>query len=79
MENFQVETKHLLEKSIKRESTAVLVVNTHSRRGQRLFFAAADELAKKGISVTASYPIRYPERLPEIVQEAVKQSINIFE
>lgn len=78
MENFRFENKHLLEKSIKRERSAVLIVNTHSRRGERLFYAALDELAEKGISVVNSYPIRLPERLPEVVQEAVKHKHKLI-
>jgi diacylglycerol kinase (ATP) len=64
-------SKHALEQQIKEERSAVLVVNTHSRRGQRLFFKALDALEQRGIHVTASYPVRHPERLPEVIQEAI--------
>jgi diacylglycerol kinase (ATP) len=66
-----METKHALEQQIKQERSAVLVVNTHSRRGQRLFFKALDALEQRGIHVTASYPVRHPDRLPEVIQEAI--------
>jgi len=78
VENSRIDTKQLLENSIKRERSAVLIVNTHSRRGQQFFFAAVDELTKQGISVVASYPVRYPERLPEVVQEAVKHKHKLI-
>lgn len=78
MENRRLENKHLLEKTIKSERSAVLIVNTHSRRGERLFAAAKDELAKKGIFVAHSYPVKNPERLPEVVREAVKHNHKLI-
>lgn len=62
-----------LEKLIKKQKTAVLIVNTYSRRGEKLFFRALDALQKNGIIVTASYPVRHPDRLPEIVNEAIRR------
>jgi len=64
-------TKSELQKTIAKEKSAVLVVNTHSRKGKRLFFQALDELTKRGINIIASYPVHHPERLPEIIQEAI--------
>ncbi len=64
-------TKHVLEQQIKKERSAVLVVNTHSRRGQHFFFKAADLLEQRGINVTASYPVRHPDRLVTVIQEAI--------
>lgn len=66
-------TKQELEKRIKKEKTAVLIVNTYSRRGEKLFFHALDALQRKGITVTASYPVRHPDRLPEVVKEAIRR------
>jgi len=66
-------TKKELEKILAKEKSAVLVVNTHSRKGQRLFFQALDELAKRGINITTSYPVHHPERLPEIMKEAIRR------
>jgi len=66
-------TKKELEKILAKEKTAVLVVNTHSRKGRRLFFQALDELTKRGINITASYPVNHPERLPEIMKEAIRR------
>lgn len=78
MENSRAEKKRMLEKSIKRERSAVLIVNTHSRSGKRFFYATADELTKKGISVVDSYPVQNPERLPEIVQAAIKNKHKLI-
>ncbi|OPX88143.1 MAG: putative lipid kinase BmrU [Pelotomaculum sp. PtaB.Bin013] len=61
-----------------RERSAVLIVNTHSRRGQQFFLSAKDELTKQGISVVASYQVRYPERLPEVVQNVVKRKHKLI-
>jgi diacylglycerol kinase (ATP) len=66
-------TKKELHKIIEKEKSAVLVVNTHSRRGERLFFRALDELTKRGINITASYPVRHPDRLPAIMKEAIRR------
>lgn len=60
------------------ERSAILIVNTRSRRGQKLFIAAVEELTKQGVSVVASYPVRCPERLPEVVQEAIKRKPNLI-
>ncbi len=43
-------TKHVLEARIRERRTVLLVVNTHSRRGERLFQAALDELVRRGLS-----------------------------
>jgi len=72
MENSPTGTKILLEKRIKGERSAVLIVNTNSRKGKKFFSAAVNELTKKGITIADLYPVQYPERLPGIVQEAVK-------
>jgi len=68
-----MQTKQELHTIIAKEKTAVLIVNTHSRKGERLFFRAVDELTKQGINITASYPVRHPERLPEIMKEAIQR------
>ena len=68
-----MKTKTELQKIIAQEKSAVLVVNTHSRRGERSFFRAVDELTKRGINITASYPVRQPDRLPQVVKEAMRR------
>ena len=71
-------TKQALEQQMKEERSAVLVVNTHSRQGQQLFFKAVDFLEQRGIHVTASYPVRHPDRLPEVIQEAIARGNKLI-
>jgi len=66
-----MKTKQELQKIIAKEKSAVLVVNTHSRKGEQLFFRAMDELTERGINITASYPVRHPDRLSAIIKEAI--------
>lgn len=61
-----------------KDRSAVLIVNTRSRKGQQYFIAALQELSKQGLSVAESYPVKYPERLPEVVREAVKQKHKLI-
>ena len=66
-----MKTKTELHRIIAQEKSAILIVNTHSRRGERSFFRAVDELTKRGINIIASYPVRQPDRLPQVVKEAM--------
>ncbi|HEV2570152.1 MAG TPA: YegS/Rv2252/BmrU family lipid kinase [Beijerinckiaceae bacterium] len=50
---------------------AVLIVNTRSRRGRKLYARAKVALATHGVVLSATYPVRDPGRLPEIVQGVV--------
>lgn len=52
---------------------AVLVVNTQSRRGQQLYAQAKSEIARRGINLSESYPVRDASRVPAVVAEAVAQ------
>lgn len=65
------------ERQNSREMTAVVIINTYSRRGEKLFFTALDALKDSGITVTASYPVRRPEELPEIVKEALTRPCDV--
>lgn len=65
--------KQSLDAEIRAARRAVLVVNTHSRQGRRLYAVAKRLLIERGIELVASYPVRNPVRLPEIVQEAIAQ------
>ncbi|PWR73968.1 diacylglycerol/lipid kinase family protein [Methanospirillum lacunae] len=58
---------------IRKKRQAVLIVNTHSRKGEKLFFRALDLLHLRGIDVIASYPVRKPERLRKVVTEVLDQ------
>jgi YegS/Rv2252/BmrU family lipid kinase len=50
---------------------AVLVVNTHSRKGRHLFREAHDKLVEAGITLRASYPVRHPRHLIPTMKKAV--------
>lgn len=57
----------------KRWREAILIVNTHSRSGRRLYARAKEALAASGLVLTETYPVRDPARLSEIVRGAVAQ------
>ncbi|MDA8227087.1 MAG: YegS/Rv2252/BmrU family lipid kinase [Desulfitobacterium hafniense] len=78
MEDYPINKKGLLEKTIKKERSAVLIINTHSRKGQRFYKAALNKLTKQGISVVSSYPVRYPERLPKVVKEIINRGHKLI-
>jgi YegS/Rv2252/BmrU family lipid kinase len=63
--------KQDLEKIIKKEKKAVLMVNTKSGKGRRLFLNAVEMLAARGISLTAAHQVRDPARFPGLVREAI--------
>ena len=67
----RLKTKRTLQRQAKSERSAVLVVNTFSRHGEHFFFQAMDELARHGIWISATYPVRDPSRLRDTVAEAV--------
>jgi YegS/Rv2252/BmrU family lipid kinase len=56
-------------RSVPRE--AVLVVNTHSRKGRALFDEARDKLTAAGITLKEAYPVRHPKYLVETMRRAV--------
>lgn len=64
-------SKSDLESEIRRERRAVLVVNTHARKGQAKFEQAKALLEQRGIILDASFAVRDPDRLPEIVENAI--------
>jgi len=57
---------------------AALVVNTQSRRGQRLYGKAKSELARRGIPVRDSFPVRDASRLSAVVQEVLAQGYRFM-
>ncbi|MCU6453392.1 diacylglycerol kinase [Sphingomonas sp. A2-49] len=63
--------KAALDREIKEGRHAVLIVNTRSRSGARIYSEAKRLLAESGIALDAAYPIRYPERMVEIVREEI--------
>jgi YegS/Rv2252/BmrU family lipid kinase len=52
---------------------AVLIVNTQSRRGERLYAKAKHAMVRRGIGIAESYPVRDASRIPAVVAEAVAQ------
>jgi YegS/Rv2252/BmrU family lipid kinase len=50
---------------------AVLLVNTHSRRGAALYEAASERLAARGFDLLGSFPVEDPRRLVDTIHEAV--------
>lgn len=67
-----------LQRRIRAERTAALIINTVSRNGERLFVRALDGLARRGITVSAAYPVHHPDRLPEIVHSAVQHGHRLI-
>jgi YegS/Rv2252/BmrU family lipid kinase len=65
--------KQAIEAAIQTERRAVLVMNTRSRSGRRLFHAARRLLVARGIALEASYAVPNPARVPEIVRAAVER------
>ncbi|HWQ62905.1 MAG TPA: YegS/Rv2252/BmrU family lipid kinase [Methanospirillum sp.] len=73
-----MKSKRELELIIRSEKKAVLIVNTHSRKGEKLFFRAMDLLNQKGIDVIESYPVRKPERMKQIVQDSINKGHSLI-
>jgi YegS/Rv2252/BmrU family lipid kinase len=57
---------------------AVLIVNTQSRRGERLYAKAKRAIAQRGIGLAESYPVRDASRIPAVVAEAVAQGYRFI-
>jgi YegS/Rv2252/BmrU family lipid kinase len=64
-------TKDQLSETIRRERRAVLVVNTHSRRGRQLYDGARSRLIDAGFSLLGAYPIDRPGELEERLSAAI--------
>ena len=58
---------------IRQKGQAVLIVNTHSRKGEKLFQRALALLQSRGIDVVASYPVKKPRYLREAIQQVVEE------
>ncbi|MGW3603509.1 diacylglycerol/lipid kinase family protein [Micromonospora sp. NPDC005161] len=63
-------TKPELSETIRRERRAALVVNTHSRRGRRLYERARDRLTSAGFKLLAAYPVDVPAELEQSLAAA---------
>ena len=65
-----------LEADIRKNRSAVLIVNTLSRKGERSFVRARDLLRREGIEIAASYPVREADRIPELVHDAITRDTS---
>ena len=70
-ESLALQRKLALQEAISEARRAVLVVNTRSRRGRRLYARAKALLGEHGFTLDAAYPVRDPARLRETVQGAI--------
>ena len=57
---------------------AALVVNTHSRTGERAYEQAERTLRELGVPVSTCYPLHEPSRLPETVSGAVDDGHDLI-
>jgi YegS/Rv2252/BmrU family lipid kinase len=63
--------KQRLEAALRGDKRAVLVVNTQSRSGRRLFRDARRLLVERGLRLDATFAVRDPSRLPDIIRAAL--------
>jgi len=71
-------TKQDVENLIKEEKIAAPVVNTHARKGERLFVRAQDALTTRGISLIASSPVKDSVHLPAVVNDLVRRGCKLI-
>ncbi len=69
--NSHMKSKKQLEQGIKKHKTAVLLVNTHSRKGGLLFKQAEVLLKQRGFKITHSYAIKDPHFINETIKRAL--------
>jgi diacylglycerol kinase (ATP) len=67
----QLRSKADLQEAIRRHKRAALVVNTRSRRGQRLYRAARAQLRAAGIGLLGSFPAGRPGELHDNLNAAL--------
>jgi len=73
-----VKSKRELEGIIRQKREAVLIVNTHSRKGERLIKKALHLLQSGGIDVVDSYPVSNPGHLREITQKVIDEGHTLI-
>ena len=71
-------TKQDVENLIKEEKIAAPMVNTHARKGERLFVRAQDALTTRGISLIASSPVKDSVHLPAVVNDLVRRGCKLI-
>jgi len=57
---------------------AAVIINTHSRKGQQLFFESMDLLKKEGIIVEDSYPVMDPKLLHDAVKDSIEKGYKLI-
>ncbi|MDR7274463.1 diacylglycerol/lipid kinase family protein [Catenuloplanes atrovinosus] len=70
-------TKQRLTEDIHRDRRAVLVVNTHSRRGRLLYEGARSRLLGAGFDLIASYSVEKPRHLEETLIRARESGADL--
>ena len=73
-----MKSKRELADIIRQKRQAVLIVNTHSRKGEKLFQRTLDLLQSRGINVVASYPVGKPRHLREIIQQVIEEGHTLI-
>lgn len=59
-----------------KDRKAALVVNTQSRRGQRLYDPAKQELKRHGIDLAEAYPVRDASRITAVIDEVIAKGFR---
>lgn len=67
-----------LQRRIRRHKRAVLIVNTHSRKGATLFPQAKALLEEGGFNLLASYAVKRPKLLNQTITEALAHKPDIL-
>jgi YegS/Rv2252/BmrU family lipid kinase len=73
-----MKSKAELEAIIQRDKRAVLLVNTHSRKGKALLARAEHLLAERGIHLTAIYAVGKPKHLNQLIEQALAHKPHLL-
>lgn len=71
-------TKQQLQKDIRTHRTAVLVVNTKSRKGAALFQDAQRLLQEKGITLSKTYAVKNPEFMDNTITKILETNPDLI-
>ncbi len=71
-------TKAELTEAVRRDRRAVLVVNTHSRRGRLLYDAAFARLEEAGFTLLAATAVDRPRELPRLLAEGLAKQPDLL-
>lgn len=72
-----MKTKAQLQAEITQNRTAAVIINAHSRHGDRLYQQTLEGLAARGLTVTASYPVKHPSHMPDIAKELLATQVPL--